>query len=231
MNMEANRKPDRTQLLAQSPVFSALDEEELHHLSELVAERHFTQGEYVFWEGDAPKWFHIVVKGRVKVVKQSPSGKEIIIAVFNAGEVFGEVAVFGGKPYPASAQAMEDTAVLSINREEFLSFLAQNPGIALKIIVVLGERLRSAHERLRDLASEKVEQRVARILLMLYSKVGSVLPFTRQEIADMAGTTIETSIRTMSRLKNTGIIGSTRGQITILDEPRLRQLSQGNPPD
>jgi len=146
-----------------------------------------------------------------------------------SGEMFGEVAVFEDKPYPASAQAVAETKVLGIKREDFLSFLAHRPQVALRIISVLGGRLRDAQSRLKDLAGERVEQRLARTLLMLSAKLGSTLPFTRQEIADMAGTTTETAIRFMSRLKDGGIIRSTRGKIIILNETKLRLLSEGPP--
>ena len=185
--------------------------------------------EFIFWDGDAPEWFYIIAEGRVKVVKHSSLGKEFIIAFFGSGEMFGEVAVFEDKPYPASAQAVAETKVLGIKREDFLSFLAHRPQVALRIISVLGGRLRDAQSRLKDLAGERVEQRLAQTLLMLSAKLGSTLPFTRQEIADMAGTTTETAIRFMSRLKDGGIIRSTRGKIIILNETKLRLLSEGPP--
>lgn len=163
------------------------------------------------------------------MLKHSSSGKEFIIAFFGPGEMFGEVAVFEDKPYPASAQAVEETGVLGIRREDFLSFLSQRPEVALKIIYVLGGRLRDAQARLKDIAGERVEQRVASILLMLSSKLGPSLPFTRQEIADMAGTTTETAIRVMSQFKERGIIRSTRGRTVILNRDKLRLLSEGPP--
>jgi CRP/FNR family transcriptional regulator len=171
----------------------------------------------------------MVVEGRVKVVKHSSLGKEFIIAFFGPGEMFGEVAVFEDKPYPASAQAMLDTRVLGIRKDKFLSFFTKRPEVALRIISVLGGRLRDAQTRLKDLAGERVEQRLARTLLMLSSRLGPTLPFTRQEIADMAGTTTETAIRFMSRLREGKIIRSVRGKTTILDETKLRLLSEGPP--
>ena len=218
-----------SQLLKRSFIFSGLSEEELAELAGLAARRSFAQGEFVFWEGDAPDSFYIVIEGRVKVLKHSSLGKEFIIAFFGPGEIFGEVAVFQDRPYPASAQAAADTKVLRIRREDFLSFVSQRPQVVLRIVSVLGERLRDAQGRLKDLAGERVEQRLARTLLMLSAKLGATLPFTRQEIADMAGTTTETAIRFISRLKDGGIIRSERGRITILDKTKLRLLSEGPP--
>ena len=216
-------------ILKQSFIFSSLKDDELAELAKLAIERSFVPDEFIFWDGDAPEWFYIIAEGRVKVVKHSSLGKEFIIAFFGSGEMFGEVAVFEDKPYPASAQAVAETKVLGIKRKDFLSFLAQRPQVALRIISVLGGRLRDAQSRLKDLAGERVEQRLARTLLMLSAKLGSTLPFTRQEVADMAGTTTETAIRFMSRLKDGGIIRSTRGKIIILNETKLRLLSEGPP--
>lgn len=219
----------KAEVLKQSFIFSSLNEDELAELAGLAIERSFVPDEFIFWDGDAPEWFYIIAEGRVKVVKHSSLGKEFIIAFFGSGEMFGEVAVFEDKPYPASAQAVAETKVLGIKREDFLSFLAHRPQVALRIISVLGGRLRDAQSRLKDLAGERVEQRLAQTLLMLSAKLGSTLPFTRQEIADMAGTTTETAIRFMSRLKDGGIIRSTRGKIIILNETKLRLLSEGPP--
>jgi len=216
-------------VLKHSPIFSGLNEEDLAELAGLAVERSLRPGESAFWEGDSPDWFYVVASGRIKVSKVSSQGREFIIAFFGPNEMFGEVAAFENKPYPASAQAVTDTSVLAIGRDDFLGFLAGRPDVAVRIINVLGGRLRDAQGRLRDLAGERVEQRLARTLLMLHSRLGATLPFTRQEIADMAGTTPETAIRFMSRLREGGIVRSARGKTVILDETRLRLLSEGPP--
>ena len=216
----------RVQILKRLLIFSSLNDGELGELSKLAVERSFKSGEFVFWEGDAPDWLYIVAEGRIKVVKHSSLGKEFIIAFFDPGEMFGEVAVFQGKPYPASAQAVTDTEILEIKKKDFLSFLSNRPQVALEIIGVLGGRLRDAQGRLKDMAGERAEQRLAKTLLMLSLKLGTNLPFTKQDIADMAGTTAETAIRVTSHLKDEGILRSTRGKIIILDEAKLRLLSK-----
>jgi CRP/FNR family transcriptional regulator len=217
---------DRVEIFKRSLIFSSLEQEEVVALSKLAVERSFKSGEFIFWEGDTSNWFYILAEGRVKAVKHTASGKEFIIAFFGPGEIFGEVAVFEGKPYPATAQALTDTKVFGVKTEDFLQFLSKRPGIALGIINVLAGRLRDAQGRLKDFAGERVEQRLARILLMLSSKLGTELPFTRQEIADMAGTTTETAIRIMSRLTKDGVIRSERGSITIQDIVKLKLLSE-----
>jgi len=217
------------EVLKQSLIFAGMRETELTGLAKLATERHLAPGEFAFWEGDAPDFFYLVVSGRVKVLKQAASGKEFIVAFFGPGEMFGEVAVFEDKPYPASAQAVDETLVLGIRKAEFLNFLAAHPEMALRIINVLGGRLRDAQARLKDLAVASAPQRLAMILLQLSAKLGPNLAFTRQEIADMAGTTIETAIRVLSRMREGKIIRSVRGHIIILDEVKLRLLGEGPP--
>ena len=220
---------DKAQTIKSSFIFSSLNDDELTELANLAVGRTLTSNEYVFWDGDDPKWFYIVAEGKVKVIKHSSSGKEFIIAFFGPGEMFGEVAVFESKPYPASAQAVTGAKVVGIKKEGILSFLAAHPKVVLRIISILSGRLRNSQNRLRDFAGERVEQRLASILLMLSAKLGFTLPFTRQEIADMVGTTTETAIRVMSTLKDRGIIRSVRGEVIILDSEKLRLLSEGPP--
>ncbi len=222
-------KTVKIKILKGSSIFSSLDESELAELSEIVSEKQYSPGNHVFWEGDRPDYFYILAGGRIKVSKVSASGREFVVAFFGPGDIFGEVAVFEDKPYPASAQATESTTVLAVGKDHFTKFLSRYPAVALKIINMLGSRLRDAMGRLRDLASERVEQRIAGILVMLSSKFGPELPFTRQEIADMAGTTIETTIRTMTRFKESGIIKSARGRITVLNKNSLRTISEVPP--
>jgi len=219
----------KAQILKGASIFQSLTDNELGELTNLAVERGFMPDEFIFWEGDTPQWFYIIAEGKVKVLKHSSLGREFIISFFGPGEMFGEVAVFENKPYPASAQAATATKVVGIKRENLLTFLSNHPQVALKIINVLGGRLRDAQSRLRDLAGERVEQRLASVLLMLSAKLGPTLPFTRQEIADMAGTTIETVIRAMSQLKERGIIRSLRGKVIILNKEKLRLLSEGHP--
>ncbi|MFC1905951.1 Crp/Fnr family transcriptional regulator [Chloroflexota bacterium] len=218
------------QVLKNAPIFSGLDDIELANLSKIAIERSFNADEFVFWEDGAPEWFYVVADGRIKVIKHSTSGKDLIVSFFNHGEIFGEVAVFENKAYPASAQVVEKSTLVGFKRHDFLKFLTDHPQIALKIINMLSGRLREAQGRIRDLAGERVQQRLARTLIMLASKLGSTLPFTREEIADMSGMTTETVIRQMSNLKDRKIITSNRGEIEIIDEQKLKLLGEGPPP-
>ncbi|HEX9975955.1 MAG TPA: Crp/Fnr family transcriptional regulator, partial [Dehalococcoidales bacterium] len=145
---------NKADILKRVPIFSSLPDDELEALAKLAVERNFMSNESIFWEGDTPIWFYIVIEGRVKVIKHSSSGKEFIIAFFGPGEMIGEVAILENQPYPASAQSIAKTRVIGIRQEAFLAFLASRPQVALRIINVLGGRLRDAQTRLRDLAGE-----------------------------------------------------------------------------
>jgi CRP/FNR family transcriptional regulator, nitrogen oxide reductase regulator len=220
---------EKSQILKQFAIFEALSESELTELSNLAVERSFAADESIFWEDDAPDWFYIIAEGRVKVTKLASTGKEIILSFFSPGDMFGEVAVFENKPYPASAQAISAVRLLGIKRADFLQFLMKYPLVSQHIISVLSGRLRDAQNRLRDLAGERVEQRLARMLLMLSARLGTTLPFTRQDLSDMSGTTTETTIRVLSQWKDRGIISSVRGKVTIADETKLKLLAEGPP--
>ena len=220
---------NKEEALKRTVLFSNLSQSELGELAKLTSERSYEVGEYVFWEGDSGDYLYTVGEGRIKVSKLSSQGKEVIIAFFSPGEMFGEVALFEGKAYPASAQATTAARVLAIRRQDFLKLLTKHPQIALVIIGVLSGRLREAQWRLKDLALERVDQRLARVLLMLSAKLGETLPFTRQEIADMAGTTTETTIRFISRLKEGKIISSDRGKLVILNKTKLELIGEGPP--
>ena len=128
------KQSGKTEILRHSSIFSSLNDDELSELANLAIEKSFMPNEFTFWDGDAPEWFYIVTEGKVKVLKHSSLGKEFIIAFFGPGEMFGEVAVFENKPYPASAQTVTETKVIGIKREDFLSFLVNRPQVALKII-------------------------------------------------------------------------------------------------
>jgi len=208
-------------------IFSMLGEPEVAELARVSLVQRFPAEEFVFLEGSRPDRLFILAEGQIKVIKHSPTGRDFTVAFFNPGEMFGEVAVFENKPYPASAQATCQTTVVSIPKKAFLGFLARRPEVALRIIAVLGGRLRDSQSRLKDLAIERVEQRLASILHMLSAKFGPSLPFTRQELAEMTGTTTETAIRTIIQLKKMRVIETARGRITITAPDNLRRLAEG----
>ena len=215
---------NKIKAIAQAAICCNLDDEEIAEFAGLAAGRSLAAGEFAYYDGDTADCLYIISQGRVKLTKNSSEGNEFIISFMGAGETFGAAATLIGRPYPCSVRAEEATEVLEVKSKDMLAFLDSHPKMALGIIKVLGERLIDAQNRLRDLAGEKVEQRLLNTLLRLFATCGADLPFTRHEIAEMTGTTTETVIRIFSNLKEENIICSERGKITIIDEDRLKQL-------
>ncbi|MDV2989236.1 MAG: Crp/Fnr family transcriptional regulator [Dehalogenimonas sp.] len=222
--------PSAVASLRRAYLFSSSKETDLTEIVSKSEVKKYEAGEYLFWEGDPPEFFYLLTEGRVKVMKHGSLGRETVVAFFSPGDIFGEVAVLENKPYPASCQAVAGTEVLTISRKTFNNFIERNPAVAMAMVAILSARLREAQSRLHDMAGERVEQRLARTLERLFSKIGSELPFTRQDLADMSGTTLETTVRFLSRLKEGGIISSRRGLVIIKDDVKLRLLAEG-PPD
>jgi len=218
------------------PMFEFLEAEELDRLYSLSTTEKYSKGDYIFLECDSPRNLYVLVKGEVKLLKQTEDGRETIVEMAYPGEIFGEEAIFDGQPYPMTAQALDDVELLSITRTDFFTFLRDNPDLALEIITELGTRLREAQNTIRALAMERVEWRIARVLLMLSRKAGIVeadgvsidLPLTRQDIADMAATTVETTIRVLSNFKKMGLVDTEKGKIILRDKKHLEgMVSEG----
>jgi CRP/FNR family transcriptional regulator len=218
-------------------LFLGLNPDEQRRLLGQMSEGRYDEGSFIFMEGEPAERLVLVISGRVKMVKHSPDGHETILAMFDAGQIVGEVGVLAGGEYPATAQAMEPTTTLSLARRTYVELVRSHSALAWALIEELGHRLQRAHETIRSLAVEKVEQRVARLLLRLAAasgkkENGSVLitiPLTRQEIADMAGTTVETAIRTMSKLRRLGLADDGDTGIRLLRPHQLVLFADGRP--
>jgi len=226
---------ERFEVLKKSKFFAPISEVTRKEIARLFTEEKFNRDDYIFFEGDKPEWLFIVKEGKVKLVKHSDTGKDVILQVFAPGEMFGETALFDHQPYLASAQAMEPTVILKLSRQDFLRFFGRHPFVATEMIMQLGRQLQEAHATIKSLAVDRVEQRIANILLKLADKLGineeeGVLlniSLTRQDLADMAGTTVETAIRVMSRFTKNKVIKSQGGKILILNLRSLREISIG----
>lgn len=211
------------------PIFSTLSDADLDRLAGVAEEFTYKNGEYIFYEGDPPDWLCIVKDGNVKAIKQLEDGKEIILHMFTPGDIFGEMAVFDRRPYPASALSMGHAIILKLHYTHCLDILEKMPDVAVKIIRGMGGKQREFVERLEAALTARVEKRIASTLIKLAS-MGTAeggkhidLHLTRKDIANMVGTTIETTIRIMSRFQKEGIIESTKGGITILRPDLLRE--------
>ncbi len=204
---------------------------------ELIAaatrEQHAEAGRVLFGEGQAADSLWAVKEGLVHIVKHGPDGREIVLEVIPAGELFGAVVALENRPYPASAVAAEPSVVWRLPARLARELCQKHPTLRSAILEQVTGRLRSAHERLRSVALERVEQRLARMLLTLAEKIGqakegvTVLSVTRQELADMIGTTVETTIRITSKWQQAGIVSSSRHQIGLTNTATLKKIAAG----
>ncbi len=220
--------------IRQIPPFTVLDEREWREVSDILIVRTYEEGTYLFFTGDPPTTLYVILQGHVALVRHSAEGRDIVLDVMRPGNMVGELAVFEGIPYSASGKALDTVRTVSIPRETFLHMLNRYPRLASAVIFDLTRRVRHLGDLVQSLVIERVEQRLARILLRLARISGErteeglliTLPLTRQDLADMAGTTVETAIRTLSRMRKEGIVDTRHGRILIQDPARLSEITE-----
>jgi CRP/FNR family transcriptional regulator len=213
-------------------LFNNLSEDELKEVTPYLSRLTCKKKDVIFSEGDPSDWLYIVSEGKVKITKLSMEGKEIILEMIHPADFFGVVAVLKGFPYPANAVAMEDSRLLRISRSSLLRILDRFPNLMYCLALQLGERMKGSHETLKNIALERVESRIASLLLKLADKTGTKtdggtlidMKLTKQDIAEMVGTTVETSIRTMSKFRKLGVVSEQKGKILITNIEKLRAL-------
>jgi CRP/FNR family transcriptional regulator len=225
---------DRREILAALPVFAGLSERDWEKVGDFFSERQYQKDDYIFLEGEAPEALYVVKNGKVKVLRHSTDGKDVVLRMAGPGQLLGSVAVFDGGGYPGTAQAIEECSLLVIGRNDCLTLVSRFPVFALTVINDMGTRLRSSAEQIRSLAVERVEQRIARTLLKLGQTAGAdtpegrviELPLTRQDVADMTGTTVETAIRVMSKFRREELIFTRRGKVVLVDLDALQEIAE-----
>ena len=210
-------------------LFETLSGKEKGNLLSVSVQKEFARGDIIVREGDRSAFVYIIAEGQIKGTRFTADGREIILEVLGHCDMIGQVAAISNEPYYYTAIALTKATVNIIKKEEFMGLLKQNPGISSKIFIALGKRLRAAQEKIEEFVSDKVEQRIAKVLVALSARMGNEIPFTRQEIASMVGTTIETTIRVTSRFKEASVIRTTRGKIIITDRQKLSLLADGPP--
>jgi CRP/FNR family transcriptional regulator, nitrogen oxide reductase regulator len=219
---------EKIQILKKTPAFSMLNESEQLELSRIAFTRKLKRGEFLFQEEENCEYFYILVDGKIRTSLYSSLGKEVtLISYTHLGDILGPTSIFRDRPPSGSMQAMVPTQVLGFKKNEFIPFIIEHPTVMLEILKVLAARVSELNRRLRDVAGERVEQRLFRVMLTLSRRLGPTFTITRHELADMVGATTETIIRILSSLQKNKIIASGRGMITIIDDARLRVLSEG----
>jgi CRP-like cAMP-binding protein len=223
-----------TDFLAGVPFFRDLTQAQLADIVPWFREETFVPDELIFYEGDVAERFWVVKHGEVRIAKYTPGGREVVIEVIPGGEIFGGASMLITHQ-PATAVALSHTTTLSISVDQYREILQRYPAVGVRVIEALGERMLDVI-RMRALASERVERRIAHILLKLAEKCGSDteegcllgVSLTRQDIAELADTTLETTIRIMSRFSKSGWVRTLRGGYILLrDRPALQTLAAG----
>jgi CRP-like cAMP-binding protein len=220
------------QLLRTSPLFRRLPEEDRYRLAAVSHVQSFAKGDFLFAEGDPSSLLYVVADGRVKIVKLLPTGKEVIVEIFGPGDPVGAVAALESRPYPASAVAMAPSLAIVVQRGAFFSLLETCPGLVRGLLIGLSFRLVELTRRISEVAGSKVETRFAHLFLKLGERMGErrpdglfvPMPLSRQDLADLTGTTIETSIRLMSRWGKEGIVLTEKDGFLVADWAGLEAL-------
>jgi CRP-like cAMP-binding protein len=213
------------------PILATLKAEDRAAVSPLCELQAFEKGAKIFEEGDPAERIYFLFVGRVKIVKATPD-RDLIIEILGPGEPVGAVAAFERRLFPATAVAIEPSGVVSIPEREFFALIERRPEITRRLLAGLTLRLITLNKRLADMTGS-VEYRMARLFSTLAERVGQKqgeeifipLALSRQEIADLVGTTIETAIRVMSRWQKENVVETDKRGFLIRDTGALRDLA------
>lgn len=225
-------------LLRITPVFRRLSPEDRRRIAQAATLKRYQKGDVIFEQDTPSDAFYTIASGRVKIFKMLATGKDLILEVFGTGDPLGAVAAYDGRPFPASAVALEDTACVVIPRPVFFRLLEEHPSLVRGLMLGMTIRLVELTNRLAELSGGRIEPRVARLFLKLANQMGRSerggtfipLPLSRQELADMTGTTIETCIRIMSRWGKQRLVLTEKDGFVILDKPLLESAAAEEDP-
>jgi len=219
--------------LREVPLFAELSVEDFRQIMTLSSLITFKKNEYIFHEGDKFKGLYIVIKGSVKIFKLSKEGKEFILHFITSPNVFGDVPLFAGGDCPADVQALENSTLLFIPKNEFLSLLENNPKLSFKIMSGFANRLKSLSVKAADLSLTEVINRLASYLVDEIEISGTEnlpepyikLKISTAALASYLGTISETVSRAMKKLRDNGIIKIHGKTIFIEDMSKLKSLA------
>ena len=210
------------------PMFRGLAPEVQQQLSTLAAIRDYRRGDYLWHEGDDSDALTLLLKGRVKIVREVEAG-DVILEIFGEGEPVGSIAVYNYMPYPASAIALENVTALTIPRRDYFELLDRQPEFARGIIRELTRITVALTRKLAEARGQRVDARIAQLFLALADRMGKdtkdgveiPLQLSRQEIADLVGTTVESAIRVMSRWGREGVLVTREKSFVLPSRERL----------
>ena len=224
------RKMDSYKILSEIPLFSGLSQHQLEEIGSITVEKRFRKGEMIFAEGEDGNGFYVVAEGRVKIFKVSMEGKEQILHFMEAGQPFGEVAVFAGQRFPANAAALSACRLLFLPRKAFADLIQHNASLSLNMLAELSKRLRQFTIQIESLSLKEVPGRLAAYLVYLHQEQGQgemvKLSISKGQLASLLGTIPETLSRIFAKMGQQGLIRVNGRQITIIDRQGLQDLAR-----
>ncbi len=220
----------RLKILRGVPFFADLKLEALRAINPLFHERGYAADETIYVAGDPADRLFLVADGKVKLIRHTLRGQDVMLDILKPGDLFGSLSALGDDTYLDTAQAQTMCCVLTIAAADFQMILQRHPLVAVRVLNVIADRLKTAHEMIKQLSAYSVEQRIASTLLQLADRLGkpqggSLLiqtPLSRQDLAAMTGTTTETVSRVISQFRHAGLIRSGRQWIAVTDRVRLK---------
>ncbi len=222
----------RRRLLADVPFFAGLSPTEIDQVNVHFREIAFAEGELVYESGQPAMSLYVVAEGKIRLVRHTSRGRDVVLDLLGSGEFFGSLATLGDREYPECAQAAADSCVLRITARDFRSLVRRYPSVAERALDVVAERLQESQDSIRSLSSAPVEARIARVLLRLAGKwperaasAEPRLPLSRQDLAALSATTVETASRVISRFRRAGLVRSGREWIAVRDSAALQALA------
>jgi CRP/FNR family transcriptional regulator, cyclic AMP receptor protein len=216
-------------LLHGVPAFSALAEEDIGQVVDVIVPRSFGAGEVVFREGDEGDTCYIVRTGQARAIREHSDGRSITLATFGRGEIFGELAMFDDERRSATVEAVEDTEAMAILGADMRRLLRSHPDIAVKMLGGLARRLRETNERLARQSFQTVQSRVASVLADMVTTARSqgagendvLITATQSDLAQLAGSSRESASRFLAVLERAGVITQGRGRLVVHEPARL----------
>jgi len=217
-------------IIAEAPLFNGLGEDQLNQVRQIAVDKFYDKGKTVFLEEDDCNGFYIVADGRVKIYKVSFEGKEHILHIYGPGNPFGEVPVFSGRKFPASAQTLLKSHLLFFPRTAFVGLISSNPSLALNMLAVLSMRLRQFTVQIENLSLKEVPGRLASYLIYLTEEQGRsdsvTLNISKGQLASLLGTIPETLSRILAKMNQQHLIEARGREIKILDFSGMEDLAE-----
>lgn len=220
-------------LVRNLPLFRQMDPAALSRLMTRGNSRRMQPGEVVFEQGAEAVAFYLLLHGRLKVSQVTPDGQQVMVRVVHPGDLFGFARALARPDYPGTARAAVESIVVGWPMADWDAVVENNPRLAINAMQTIGQRLDEAHTRLREMSTQEVERRVAHAVLRLADKAGRIeaggtridFPITRQDIAEMTGTTLHTVSRLLSAWETQGLVEGGRQKLTVTDAEGLARIA------